>query len=180
METLGAIAQIATALATIAAVVAVFYAAKQLHLQRNVSRGEFLFHLYELLDEHRDLHYSLKSGQWPPGGTEPSTKEWAEIGRYIGLFEAVQLLVRDKILTVEEVDRLLGHRIASLHGNTFIRERCVGEEKVGWQDFNKLLDGVRGQRVFRDSERELKQRAARPNNADKPSVDEARPPDVAT
>lgn len=134
-----AIGEVVSAAATIAGFGAVIYAAMQLRLQKNISRGEFVFHLYKLLEEHNELHSALKAGRWPSSGKTPDAKDWNEIGRYMGLFEAVYGLVKARILKVSHVDSFLSHRLAPLATNEHI-EKSIRPDRLGWRDFNELID----------------------------------------
>lgn len=116
------------------------YAARQLRISRKIARGEFLLHLYELVQEHNCVHAALTDhGRWANKmGGPRSDEEWFSVDRYMGLLESLQVLVEDGFLDARTVDRQYGHRIAAIAGNDVIRQRNLVDQAYRWKDFIAL------------------------------------------
>jgi hypothetical protein len=133
-----------------------FYAARQLRISRKIARGEFLLHLYELVQQYNDVHAALTgNGRWMNGTGPKSGDDRARVDRYMGLLESLQLLIEDGFLDAKTVDRLYSHRIVALMANGVIRQRNLVDQAYGWKDFTRLLRSLEKQdyyRAIRDNE----------------------------
>lgn len=56
--------------------IGLLYAARQLRISRKIARGEFLLHLYEMVQVHNSVHNALTGkGRWANGTSGPATDE---------------------------------------------------------------------------------------------------------
>jgi hypothetical protein len=138
------IESIATIIGLALTAIGLIYTGSQIHGSKKVARGEFLLHLDEMLQKHNDVHIRLRpGGEWAKGNTGPkNNEEWAAVERYMGLFERVNILVEDKIIDIDTIDRLYGYRIINISENKVIRQAKLEQESQSWQDFIKLKDKI--------------------------------------
>jgi hypothetical protein len=131
--------------------VGLLYAARQLRISRKIARGEFLLHLYELVQEYNPVHNELTGdGRWAHETSGPESEEdWRQVDRYMGLLESLQILVEDGFLDLKTVDRQYGHRVVALVRNEAIRRRCLEERSYRWRDFISLVSGLKTQECYR-------------------------------
>jgi hypothetical protein len=122
------------------------YAGRQLlHSQRS-AQGTFLLDLQEVLRQHDDVHRKLDSDageHWAP-----SDDEWPAIEAYMGVFERVELLVENKILDIETVDRLYSYRVINIVRNDRIRTEKLVEKAEFWPDFFRLWESLQGRKYW--------------------------------
>jgi hypothetical protein len=136
-----ALESIATAIASIIAAVGLIYVGKQLRESKKIARAEFLLRLEELFQEHTEVHTRLRpGGDWADGSKGPSTsEEWVKVERYMGLFERIQVLIDDRIVDLDAVDRFYGYRVLNIVDNPIIRQaKLEGERAKYWKNFIKL------------------------------------------
>lgn len=131
-----AIAQVA---GTLVATVGLAYAGGQLRKSHKDTHGQFLLQLDEHFSQHNGTHVRFfKGGDWFDGTSGPRTpEEWAAVARYLGLFERVNLLVKQRILDIPTVYRLYGYRLGYLLGNPAIHGMVCKYPK-DWQDLHEL------------------------------------------
>lgn len=141
--------------ASVAAVVALIFAGRQLRMTRRTARAEFAFQLYEVLQGYNDIDTRLASD---PDYVPASVEEWSRIDRYMGMFEIIQVLAVGSTFDVQTVDRLYGHRLAAIMSNAAINERNFHERRHRWTDFLKLIDMVGNAPVYTGVMREYDQR----------------------
>ena len=93
-----------------------------------------------MLRHHERVHVKLDSeegAEW-----DPAPEDWPAIEAYMGVFERIQLLVEDKVLTLRTVDRLYSYRVLNIVSNDHIRTKKLVEKKEFWPDFCKLWDSL--------------------------------------
>jgi hypothetical protein len=125
-----------TAAGVVAALGGLFYAGRQLRHSRRSAHGTFLLDLEEMLRHHDAVHAKLDS----EGGElwKPTETEWPAVEAYMSVFERIQVLVEEGILTLEEVDRLYSYRVLSIVSNASIHQMKLVEKGEFWPDFCKL------------------------------------------
>ena len=149
-----AIGSLATGIGVIAAAIGLRYAGRQLQqsqqiaedarrvaeASRKIAQGEFLLRLEELFQMHLETHKRLRpGGEWAEGRGGPKTNaEWIDTERYMGLFERINALVRDRIVPLDYIDRFYGYRLLNIVANPVIRQAKLVEQADSWQDFIEL------------------------------------------
>jgi hypothetical protein len=121
----------------LAAIGGFFYAGLQLRHAQRSARGTFLLDLEEMLRHHDKIHIKLEPGgeeDWKPAGPD----DWAAVEAYMGVFERIQLLVEERILDLDTVDRLYSYRVLNIVNNEHIRKEKLVEKGQFWTDFRKL------------------------------------------
>lgn len=120
------------------------YAAEQIRLARKMYQADFILKLDEQLRNHDDVHLKLRGGEWSQKGAGPqTTQEWAQLDKYMGLFERIQLLVDSKIISLKIINSFYGYRVANIVINGVIRQKKLVEEKDGWADFISLAKSLK-------------------------------------
>ena len=139
-DTLAVVTSFATAVGALAAVAGILYAAIQLRASRKLAKGQFLLRLDERFDKHDDVNRKLRpSGVWAKPDAGPSSdSEWATVDGYMGLFERINVLVRDGIMDMETVNKLYGYRVRNIAANFRIRQAKLEIERHMWHDFIEL------------------------------------------
>ncbi|PKO01991.1 MAG: hypothetical protein CVU43_10135 [Chloroflexi bacterium HGW-Chloroflexi-5] len=124
--------------------IGLFYTGNQIYRSRKVARAEFLLHLDEMLQEYNDVHINLRpGGEWQTKSTGPkNSNEWVPVERYMGLFERINILVNDKIVDIDTIDRLYGYRIINISNNKIINQEKLIQEGEEWNDFINLRDKI--------------------------------------
>jgi hypothetical protein len=136
--------QLGDALATVAIALTtagLVYAGLQLRDAKRSARGQFLLALDERFERHAEVHYRLRvGGDWArasdSGPQEPA--EWIAVEMYMGLFERVDLLVRDGLISLTAVDDLYGYRLLNLVANPVIRQEKLIRDADWWRLFIHL------------------------------------------
>jgi hypothetical protein len=124
------------------------YTGVQLRLSRKIARSQFLLQLYELMEQHNELHSRLTGLGWPEGRTAPQTvEEWIQVGRMLGLFEYIQILVADKIIDIDTVDKLYSYRLFHIVNNKEIYNRYFSADG-SWDGVTKLLEALKHRQNF--------------------------------
>lgn len=135
----------ATIIGLVLTAIGLIYTGYQIYGAKRVARGEFLLHLDEILQKHNEVHIRLRpGGDWASRKTGPkNNEEWAAVERYMGLFERVNILVEDKIIDIDTVDRLYGYRVINILENEIIHQAKLVKESRSWQDFIHLSEKVK-------------------------------------
>ena len=128
--------------------IGLLYTGIQVRLSRKTARSQFLLQLYQLMEQHNEVHSRLTGLGWPDGRLGPETvEEWIKVGRMLGLFEYIQILVRDKIIDIDTVDKLYSYRLFHLVNNETIKERYFSNDG-SWDGVVKLLDALKSKKNF--------------------------------
>ena len=139
---------ILTATGTMLAGIGLIYTGIQVRLARKTTRSQFLIQLYQMMEQHNEVHGRLTGLGWPDGRTGPETvDEWIKVGRVLGLFEYIQILVKDRIIDIETVDELYSYRLFHLVHNETIRKRYFAEQGR-WDGVVELWKALEGKRMF--------------------------------
>ena len=124
------IADLASVVLAITTTVSLIYIARQVSVTRQQTKGQFILSLDEQLAQMREVSASLAADpQFKPEG-----KEWPRVWSLMSVFERVNIMVEDKILDLEIVDRLYGYILSRLIENDAIYQR-VHATGAEWQDF---------------------------------------------
>lgn len=115
-------------------------AAREIRKSEKIARGEFLLHLDGMLQQHNQVHISLRTGgDYESGKRKPENAEdWAAIEQYMGLFERIKVLIDDNIIDLDTIDRLYGYRVFNIVDNADIRQAKLEEEAKSWSGFIAL------------------------------------------
>jgi hypothetical protein len=143
------IIQTAAAVATAIGVVAAIYfgirqlrvAVAQREAQNRAVQAQTLLAFDQMLDRHQEVHKKLRpGGEWAGEETELEAADWAEIERYMGLFERAKILIDDGFLKPEEFDHLYGYRVRNICANPTIRREKLEKRSYGWLYFLDLVE----------------------------------------
>jgi hypothetical protein len=115
---------------------------------KRVSQGEFLLHLEELFQTHTEIHKRLRpGGDWSDGDKGPATpSEWADLERYMGLFERINALVNLHILDIGYVDDFYGYRLLNIVRNPVIFQAKLAKGDSSWKGFLELVTKIQARR----------------------------------
>jgi hypothetical protein len=135
---------IATIMGLVLTAIGLIYTGYQKRGSKKVARGEFFLHLDEMFQQHNETHTHLRpGGAWGDRKTCPaSVEEWVAVERYMGLFERINILVEDKIIDIDTVDRLYGYRVINVSENKIIRQVKLEQQAKDWQDFINLRNRI--------------------------------------
>lgn len=127
---LGDWANLATIGGVLVALVVLFYTARQIHQNTEVSRGQFLLALEEMFRRHDTVHLKLRpGGEWAERGKGPATpQELAELEDYMGLFEHCEALLRNKLVDADVFRSIFAYRLRNLVANDkIVHEKLINE-----------------------------------------------------
>ena len=97
-----------------------------------------------MLDRYDPIHKKLRpGGEWSDKEIKLEAEHWAEIERYMGLFERISFLVDDNFIDIEVFDRLYGYRIRNIETNPTIKREKLTNRAYGWQDFIELSKAIK-------------------------------------
>jgi hypothetical protein len=125
--------------------VGLVYAGLQLRDAKKSTRGQFLLALDERFDKHAYVHQRLRpGGDWGSDYNHgpASTEEWVATEMYMGLFERIDLLARDGLLSLKAIDALYGYRLCNIVRNRTIVEAKLVDHPDGWKDFLHLWEAL--------------------------------------
>jgi hypothetical protein len=137
-----------TAIGAMLTGIGLIYTGIQVKLSRKTTRSQFLIQLFQLMEQHNEIHGRLTGLGWPDGRKGPDTvQEWLQVGRLLGLFEYIQILVQDGLLDLNTVDELYSYRLFHLWNNEIIRQRHFADDRT-WTGVVKLLDELKQRKMF--------------------------------
>jgi hypothetical protein len=136
------IGDIATMLYAFLTLLSLIYVARQVSLTRQQTKGQFLLALDDQFEKTNPISLRLLE---EPDFT-PKDNEWIEVWRLMSVFERINVMVEDNILTVDLVDRLHGFRLVKLIENDAIYAR-VQAAGADWLDFIDLCYTVADYRM---------------------------------
>jgi hypothetical protein len=143
------VGSIATAVAAVAALVALIYARgqikeaqKQLRHSRAIAHGDFLLRLDEAFQRHATVHMLLQPDfAWGSNKAGPvSPEDWFLVTSYMGLFERVNFLIESEIEELAIIDKLYGYRVYNIVANNVIRVAKLENKEIAryWEGFIHL------------------------------------------
>jgi hypothetical protein len=142
------VTDVLTAIGALLTGIGLIYTGIQVKLSRKTTRSQFLIQLFQLMEQHNEIHGRLTGLGWPDGRKGPDTvEEWIQVGRLLGLFEYIQILVQDGLLDLDTVDELYSYRLFHLWNNEVIRHRHFGDNRT-WTGVVKLLGELKHRRMF--------------------------------
>jgi hypothetical protein len=124
---------IATIAYSVTGILSLLYIARQVALARNQAKGQFLLALDERLEKSTELTMRLFNDQ----NFAPSGQEWGEVWLLMNTYERVNIMIEDKILELDIVERAYGFRVVALIQNDAIYLRIM-EMGAEWEDFISL------------------------------------------
>jgi hypothetical protein len=140
---------VATALGAPVAAVGLLVAAVQLRGQRRATEAQFTLALDEKFQLHDKTHKKFRPAPrdeasaigiwWGPSAEGPTTAEdWADVEAYMGLFERVNRMIDDGLITVKTFKSLYGYRVANILSNPRVVEEKLIKRGEYWKDFASL------------------------------------------
>lgn len=135
-------------------IVAIYFGNRQLRLAvaqleatKRSQQAQTLLDFDQMLDRHEAVHRKLRPGGiWAGNEVELKPEDWAEIERYMGLFERAEILIDDDFLDPEEFDHLYGYRVRNIRANPTIKREKLEKRAYGWRlflDLEQLLEESR-------------------------------------
>ncbi len=102
--------------------------------------ADILLRLDQDMRHYRKVHAHLRpGGAWTTSGKRPQSQdEWIELEDYMGVFEHINFLVDQNLITIDYVERFYGYRYQNIVSNEAIVEAKLGEEFASWKDFVEL------------------------------------------
>jgi hypothetical protein len=140
--TLSEWADVATVIASIAAVAALFYAAWQIRQNTAIACGQFWLQLEQMFSAHDEVHLKLRPrGAWAGGVGGPQTpQDWAKVEDYMGLFEHCEIMLDRGLIDPQTFKEIFGYRLNNLVANAQIVEAKLVKAGHAWKRFHELLN----------------------------------------
>lgn len=113
------IESIATISYSFAGVISLLYISRQVAIARNQAKGQFLLTLDDRLDKSTEITLRLFNDK----NFEPVGEEWGEIWLLMNTYERMNIMVEDKIMDIDMVERVYGFRVVALIQNDAIYRR---------------------------------------------------------
>ena len=131
-----------------AATIGLAYAGIQLRASRSAAdatrktnESAFLLTLEDQFRHHWNVHLALRGGDWSGAEQGPeSNEEWARVESYMGLFERLNILNRNEVLSLQYIEQFYGYRLRNVWANEIIRVEKLCKRASGWRDFIELSD----------------------------------------
>lgn len=148
-DTITAISAALTAIGTILTGAGLIFAGTQVRLAQKTARSQFLLQLYQLMDQHNEVHIRLTGMGWSINPKGPVTREeWVKVGRLLGLFEYINILYVDRIIDADTIDDLYSYRLFHALNNDTIREKHFENKNRTWSGIISLLIQLRYKKIF--------------------------------
>ena len=135
-------------LASIVAIVTLPFLVKQLRdasrqetIVANTTRAQFLLDLRALTHNYQRAHCNLRpGGKWNASLELPDTiEDWCLVETYMGMFEHVEQLLADGLISRDEFRDLFEYRLNNILSNPKIFKYKLHDKREGWTRFLKLL-----------------------------------------
>ncbi len=111
--------------------------------EKEMSQGLYLLEFDKMIDRYDDINIKLRpNGEWTKKNSFEGF-EWAQIERYMGLFERIKLLIDDGFIDIDVFDRLYGYRIKNITVQPLIKEVKLENNASGWKDFIELARKIK-------------------------------------
>ncbi len=142
---LDSLANIATIVGAIAAVIVLIYTAVQVRQNTLVSRGQFWLELEKMFSLHDEIHIKLRpGGEWAKIDAGPQNAEdWAKVEDYMGLFEHCEIMLEKGLIDWETFGSIFSYRLNNILANERITKAKLINEKDSWKEFVRLLDKLK-------------------------------------
>lgn len=142
---LGDLANIATIVGAITAVVVIIYTAYQVRQNTLISRGQFWLELEKMFAAHDEVHINLRpGGKWTEIDSGPeSVEDWAKVEDYMGLFEHCETMLNKKLIDWQTFGSIFSYRLNNILANKRIVEAKLIMERRSWKGFLHLLEKLR-------------------------------------
>ncbi len=135
------VASTTTVLGILIALVGAVFAYKQIKATKEISKGEFMLLLEQIISRYDAVHLRLRpGGDWAkPGAGPKSGEEWDAVDDYMGFFEHCELLIQAGTLDQREFQTLYGYRVHNLLANeNIVSAKLNSQEKELWTVFLAL------------------------------------------
>ena len=131
------IADLASLFLAVVTTISLLYIARQVRLAQKQAKGQFILALDEQFAHSREITARFASDP----KFRPEGKEWPKVWALMSIFERVSIMVEDRILDLEIVERLWGFVLIRLIENDAVYERlhATGAE---WQDLVSLCHAI--------------------------------------
>jgi hypothetical protein len=141
VEALGSVAAAAVAAGGL------IYAGVQFRGTRRTSEAQLLLDLEKQFDESREVHTALRPGGiWSSGDGPEEEADWVKVDDYMGLFELLNALLQDKLVTRRHISQFYLYRLHNIwENNVIIEGKLGGDEVTYWTGFIEISQtlGVR-------------------------------------
>ena len=128
-------------------------AVSQLKATKRSQQAQALFQFDETLERYFPVHKKLRpGGEWAAPEVTLTRDSWAEIERYMDLFERAKILIDDGFLELEAFDHLYGYRIRNIRANPTIAREKLEKRAYGWKYFLELEQSLNRHRAERNAE----------------------------
>ncbi len=141
------IADFATVIMALGTVGSFVYIARQVRVQRQQAKGQFILALDAQFEKTNDITKRLVNGQT----YVPEGHDWMLVFALMSVFERINIMFEDKILDIGLIDRLYGFRVVSIIANDAIYQR-LASTGAEWQDFIDLCYALAHHRRKRSSQ----------------------------
>ena len=131
---------VVTAIGSSASVIGIALVLIQLRSSQRIARGEFLLHLTDQLDNHKEMYQILRDKDWKPSDIS-GKPEMIEFESYLSVFEQYSILITYGIIDLEVFVRLHGHRLMFILLNEFSYS-LLSKHSAGWSDFIVLCQST--------------------------------------
>ena len=131
------IGDIASIVLAISGTLSLIYIARQSKITRQQTKGQFLLSLDESFAKSRELYGKLNADP----NFVPIGDDWPRVWALMSVFERINIMVNDKIIDSEIVERLYGYALLGLIRNDAIYQRLM-QTGAEWQDFIELCQNI--------------------------------------
>ena len=111
------------------------------HVAKTV-KAQFLLDLRAVSHNYQRAHCNLRPhGEWHGSLEKPDTVEdWCLVETYMGMFEHVEQLLENGLISAEEFRDLFEYRLKNILANPRIVKYKLHDQAKGWARFRQLLD----------------------------------------
>ncbi|MBI5840696.1 MAG: hypothetical protein HZB19_11400 [Chloroflexi bacterium] len=134
-------ANIATISGILIAIAALWFTFFQMYQNTKISRGQFWLELEKMFSNHDEVHLNLRpGGKWAKEGKGPkTTKDWAKVEDYMGLFEHCEIMLQKKLIDEATFKAIFSYRLSNIMANRIIVSSKLVNRREDWSNFVKLL-----------------------------------------
>jgi hypothetical protein len=128
-----AVAAVASALGVFVAIAGVWLILRQIAENRRQIKGNLISNLGDQLHKHSEIYQRFAPGRRPPAyREEPLTaEEIQKICDYLSFFEEVYLLIEEKMIDLETIDKLFAYRFFGVVGDSQVQEQILRKDGLG-------------------------------------------------
>jgi hypothetical protein len=127
------ISDFASIVLAISGTFSLIYISRQVSVTRQQTKGQFLLSLDEQFTRSREILIKFNGNP----NYQPEGEDWPRVWALMSVFERINIMVADKILDIDIVERLHGYVLFGLIANDAVYHRLLGTG-AEWQDFIDL------------------------------------------